>query len=153
MNDATLITTYLLTASLAGLAGAAVMSLVMRLIARAGEGGDMVEALGSLLTGSLANARMVGRLLHVISALGFGLLYTVLIIALGLSGWPQALFAGLGFGAFHGIVVSLALVWVVADNHPVEQYRKASPTVFVAHFAGHLAYGSVVGLVVALAPL
>lgn len=153
MNAATLITTYLLTASLAGLAGAAAMSLVMRLIARAGEGGDMVEALGSLLTRSLDNARMVGRLLHVLSAIGFGLVYALLMIALGLTVWPHALFTGLGFGAFHGVVVSLGLVWVVADNHPVERYRRSSPTVFLAHFAGHLAYGAVVGLVVALSPL
>ncbi len=153
VNDVSAIVQYLFFASLAGLLGAVAMAVVMRLIARAGSGGNMVVALGSLLTGSRDNARMVGGILHGISAIFFGLLYTVWMIALGMNGWPEALFAGIGFGVFHGVVVSLALVWVVADQHPLEEYRRAGATVFLTHFAGHVAYGAVVGLVVAVAPV
>lgn len=153
MNSTTLLLTFLVTSTLAGLTGALVMTLVMRMIARAGGGGDMVEALGSLFTGSLDNARLVGRLLHMISAVGFAMLYAVLLVSLHLTAWPVGLFAGLGFGVFHGIVVSLSLVWIVAEMHPLQQYRTSTPTVFLAHVAGHVAFGTVVGLVVALSPL
>jgi len=155
MNPANMIGNFLLYATLAGLLGGVAMTLTMRLIARSGlkSGGDMIVAVGSLLTKSRENARMVGFFLHSFSAVGFGLLYTLLLITLNLSGWPSGLFAGGFVGVLHGIVVSLALVWVVADEHPLEEFREAGPAVFLEHFAGHVAYGATVGLVVALAPV
>jgi hypothetical protein len=113
----------------------------------------MVVAVGSLLTRTRENARLVGVILHAISAVAFGMLYTVLLIALQLNEWPGAFFAGVGFGTFHGIVVSLSLVWIVADQHPLEEFRGAGPAVFLQHFAGHVVYGAVVGIVVAFAPV
>lgn len=154
MNPASMIGSFLVYATLAGLLGGVAMTLVMRLIARRGlKSGDMIVAVGSLLTKSRENARMVGLFLHGFSAVGFGLLYTLLLIALNLSGWPSGFFAGGFVGVLHGIVVSLALVWVVADEHPIEEFREAGPAVFLEHFAGHVAYGATVGLVVALAPV
>ncbi|HEY0946482.1 MAG TPA: hypothetical protein VGD81_14490 [Opitutaceae bacterium] len=153
-NPATVIANFLCYAALAGLLGALAMTVVMRLMSRRDpRRGDMVVAVGSLLTKTRDNARLVGVILHGISAIAFGMLYTVIMIALNMTEWPGAFFMGVGFGTFHGIVVSLSLVWVVADQHPLEEYRNAGPAVFLEHFAGHVVYGAVVGLVIAFAPV
>src|SRR5690606_29755553 len=94
-----------------------------------------------------------GVLLHGAMAIGAALIYTALMIAFGMTGWPSSLLVGLGLGTFHGIVVSLALVWMVADAHPLPEFREAGPAVFLEHIFGHIAYGAVVGIVVALSPL
>ncbi len=60
---------------------------------------------------------------------------------------------GLGLGMLHGLLVSLMLVWVVADHHPLEEFKEADLLVGLSHFAGHVAYGAVVGLTVGFAPL
>lgn len=154
MDPIGLLTRYLLTSIAGGLAGATLMSLVMTLIDRSGiPGRHMVVALGSLLTGSKENARLVGGLLHAAAAVIYGLAYTWLLLVLNLHTWPSALFGGLGLGVFHGIVVSLTLVWIVADQHPLPEYRETGPLVFLEHFAGHVVFGGTVGLVVAFAPL
>jgi hypothetical protein len=154
MNPVQVVTTYLIVAVIAGMAGGAAMAGTMMVMGRSdGPRRSMIMAVGSLLTRSRENARLVGALLHGISAIGFGLLYTVLLMAFGLTDWPGGLFGGMGLGTFHGMVVSLALVWVIADQHPLEEYRETGPMVFLQHLAGHLAYGVVVGIVVAVSPL
>ena len=154
MDPVQVITTYLIVSVMAGIAGGVAMTGVMALVGSSDvPGRSMVNAVGSLLTRSRENARLVGVLLHGISAVGYGLLYTILLMALNLTSWPSALFGGFGLGTFHGIVVSLALVWVIADQHPLEEYRETGPMVFLQHLAGHVAYGVVVGCVVAFAPL
>jgi hypothetical protein len=154
MEQATLITKFLCFASLAGLLGAVAMTVVMRGIsstrwARA----DMIVAVGSLLTKSRDNAFLVGLFLHGISAVVFGVVYGLLLLAGGMATWPAGLFAGAGIGVFHGLVVSLSLCWLVAEQHPVEEFRHVSIAVAFAHFVGHVAYGAVVGLALAFAPL
>lgn len=152
MNEAEIIIRFLIVATLAGLAGALAMTTVMRLMSRTRIGaGDMIVAVGGLLTRSRENARMVGVILHGISAIFFGVLYSVLLVALELDHWPAGLLAGMGMGIFHGLVVSLSLVWVVAEHHPLPEFQEASPAIFLEHFAGHVAYGTVVGLIIALA--
>jgi hypothetical protein len=154
MDQATLITKFLCFASLAGLIGAVAMTVVMKLIARTHWArGDMIVAVGSLLTKSRENAFLVGLFLHGISAIVFGVIYSLLLLAGQLTTWPAGLFAGAGIGIFHGLVVSLTLCWLVADQHPVEEFRHVGIAVAFSHFVGHVAYGAVVGLVVALVPL
>jgi uncharacterized membrane protein YagU involved in acid resistance len=154
MNPATTIASFLVYAALAGLAGALAMTVVMKLVARTGWArDDMIVAVGSMFTRTRATAFAVGLILHGLSAIVFGQLYTVLLIGLELSAWPSAFFAGAGFGVFHGLVVSLALCWVVADRHPLEEFRDAGVSVAMSHFLGHVAYGVVVGIVIALAPV
>lgn len=154
MEPSTVIVNFLVYAALAGLFGALAMTAAMRAISRTRVGaGDMIEAVGSLLTRSRENAKLVGAIMHAVSAVAFGQIYTALLVGLEANAWPGGLFAGLGLGVFHGIVVSLTLVWLVADHHPLPEYRQAGPAVFLEHFAGHAAYGAVVGLVVALAPI
>lgn len=145
---------FLVTCVAAGLMGAAAMELVMWLATR-GEWAraNMVIALGSLLTRSRENALLVGAFVHATSAIVFSTFYAVLMLATGFNSLPETLMLGLGFGIMHGIVVSLMLVWVVSDNHPLEEFRNASLAVGLSHFAGHVAFGAIVGVVVGVSPI
>jgi len=154
MNTTMITVEILFYAITAGLVGAGAMWAAMRLIERAGPPtGGMVMAVGSLLTRSRDNALPVGIAVHLFSAITFGVLYTVLIRMVGLTAWPHAFFTAGGLGLFHGLVVSLALVWIVSDNHPLTEFRKATPLIFLSHFAGHIVFGFVVGLVISIAPV
>jgi hypothetical protein len=154
MNTMTITVEMAFYAILAGLIGAMMMWAAMRLIERAGPPtGGMVVAVGSLLTKSRENALWTGIGVYFSAAVVFGLIYTLLMMRLQLTAWPHAFFAGAGFGFFHGLVVSLGLTWIVSDNHPLQEFREVTPLVFVSHFAGHVVFGAVVGLVVAIAPV
>jgi hypothetical protein len=145
---------YLATALVAGALGGLAMEAAMWLIARGGKiKGDMILALGSLITRSRDNAYRVGFIVHALAAFGFALVYTLLMVTLGYTGMPNALMLGLGVGTLHGIIVSLMLVWVVSDQHPLEEFKEADLLVGLSHMAGHVAYGGVVGLVVGISPL
>lgn len=145
---------YLGTALVAGVVGGLAMQLAMRLIGRGNElKGDMILALGSLITKSRDNAYRVGLIVHVTAAVGFGLVYTLLMVTLGYTGMPMSLMLGLGVGTLHGLIVSLMLVWVVADQHPLEEFKEADLLVGLSHMAGHVVYGAVIGLIVGLSPL
>jgi hypothetical protein len=154
MDLAMFLVKYLCTALAAGVVGGLAMEGAMWLIAKGGLArGDMILALGSLVTKSRENAYRVGLMVHATAAIGFGLVYTLLMVTLGYTDMPMSLMLGLGVGTFHGILVSLMLVWVVADRHPLEEFKEADLLVGLSHFAGHVAYGAVVGLVVGLSPL
>ena len=71
---------FILPALIAGLLGAIVMEIVMWLIARKGWAkGNMIIALGSLVTRQRDNALGTGLLIHAVAAFGFALLYTCLL--------------------------------------------------------------------------
>lgn len=130
------------------------MIAVMRMITRMDWARyDMIVAVGSLVTRTRENAFRTGAVIHVVSAIGFGVLYMVLMQKFGFAQLPATLFAGVAFGIVHGMVVSLMLVWIVAEQHPLEEFRDAGFAVGLVHFAGHVAYGAVVGLVVGIAAL
>lgn len=154
MNTMTITVELVCYAVMAGLLGAGAMWAVMRLIERAGPPtGGMVVAVGSLLTRKRENALPTGILVYLVSAGVFGLIYTLLMIRLGMTAWPHSFFTGAGFGLFHGLVVSLGLTWIVSDNHPLEEFRNVTPIIFLSHFAGHIVFGGVVGIAVAIFPL
>jgi len=145
---------YLLTALIAGIIGGVAMEIVMWLIARSGLArGDMILALGSMVTKRREGAYRVGWSIHAIAAMGFALVYTTLMVALGLTELPASLMIGLGTGFLHGLIVSLMLVWIVADQHPLEEFQEADLLVGLTHLAGHIAYGAVIGLVVGISPV
>ena len=145
---------YLGTALVAGVLGGLAMEAAMLLITRGGRiKGDMILALGSLITKSRDNAYRVGLIVHATAAFGFALVYVLLMVTLGYTRMPNSLMLGLGVGALHGIIVSLMLVWVVSDHHPLEEFKEADLMVGLSHMAGHVAYGGVIGLVVGLSPL
>lgn len=153
MNPATLTIGHVLTALLAGGLGGAAMEGAMMAIGRAsGRRADMILALGSLITRRRENARRVGLVIHASSAFGFALAYTMALAALGFTRLPNSMMLGLGIGILHGLVVSLMLVWIVADQHPLEEFKEADLAIGLSHLAGHAAYGLVVGLVIGLSP-
>ena len=145
---------YLGTALVAGALGGLAMEAAMWLIGRGGRiKGDMILALGSLITKSRDNAYRVGLIVHATAAFGFALVYVLLMVTLGYTGLPNSLMLGLAAGTLHGIIVSLMLVWVVSDQHPLEEFKDADLMVGLSHMAAHVVYGAVVGLVVGLSPL
>jgi hypothetical protein len=148
------IVTFLVTALLAGVLGGLAMELVMWIIAKAGLAkGDMILALGSLLTKRREHAYRVGLIVHVSAAVAFGVLYALLMVTLGYTGLPRSMMLGLGVGVLHGLLVSLMLVWVVADQHPLEEFKDADLLVGLSHVAGHAAFGFVAGLVVGVSSI
>jgi hypothetical protein len=154
MNSMTLILNYVLTSLVAGVLGGTAMLVVMSLMTQAGLArGNMIVALGGIVTRSRDSAFRVGLMLHTLSAVGFAMVYAMLMLWLGATGMPKALFIGVGAGFFHGLIVSLMLVWVVAEGHPFEEYNDAGLAVGLSHLIGHVAYGIVVGLVVGISPL
>ena len=96
MNLTLFLVKYLGTALVAGVLGGLAMEWVMWLISRAGLAkGDMILALGSLLTKSRDNAYRVGLIVHVTAAVGFALVYTLLMVTLGYTHLPMSLMLGL----------------------------------------------------------
>lgn len=145
---------YFATAVFAGIAGLVAMEFSMWLITRRGWAqGNMIVALGSLVTRKRENALSVGAVVHLAAAILFAVLYLMTMARLGFTHFPAAFFAGIGFGILHGMVVTLMLVWVVSDQHPLEEFRDAGLAVGVSHIAGHVAYGAVVGFVIGVAPV
>ncbi|MND05087.1 hypothetical protein D3C83_256700 [compost metagenome] len=51
------------------------------------------------------------------------------------------------------MVVSLGLVWVVAERHPLEEFNEAGLAIGLSHIIGHVAFGLVVGLVIGISPI
>ena len=150
----TTLVSFLLTVLVAGVLGGAVMEGALWLIGRAGWAkADMLVALGSLLTKSREQAWRVGAVLHVISAIGFATAYTLLMLKLELTHMPLSMMLGFGVGVVHGLIVSLMLVWIVAEQHPLEEFNEATLAVGLAHLVGHVVFGGMVGLVVGLSPL
>ena len=145
---------YLLTSLVAGVLAGLAMEGVMLLISRVGLAkGDMILALGSLLTKSRDNAYRVGFIVHATVAMGFALVYTLLMVTLGYTHMPMSLMLGLGVGVMHGLLVSLMLVWVVAERHPLEEFNEATLAIGLSHLVGHVVFGGVIGLVVGISPL
>ncbi len=64
--------------------------------------------------------------------------------------FPYAIFLGIGFGFFHGLVMSYGLMFYASENHPIEKYRKATLEEGLLHLVGHIIFGGVAGLLGAL---
>jgi uncharacterized membrane protein YagU involved in acid resistance len=150
----TVLISFILTALIAGVLGGIAMEAVLWLIGRGGWAkADMVIALGSMFTRSRSNAWRIGAILHLVSAIAFAIGYTLILHALGATEMPWSAALGIGIGFLHGLIVSLGLVWIVAEQHPLEEFNEAGLAIGLSHIVGHVVYGGVVGLVVAIAPL
>lgn len=145
---------FLLTALAAGVVGGIAMEVVLWAIGAAGWAkADMIVALGSLLTKSRINAWRVGVIVHLMSAIGFALAYAALMVTLGYTRMPTSMMFGAAVGFAHGLIVSLALVWIVAEKHPLEEFNEAGLAIGLSHIVGHVVYGAAVGFVVGIAPI
>lgn len=149
-----IILSFLATSVSAGLLGVAALEATMWLASRGLDTrANMVVAIGSLLTRSRNNAFLVGAFVHATAAIVFSTIYALLMLAAGFNSLPGSLMLGLGIGIMHGILVSLMLVWIVSDTHPLEEFRNASLSVGLSHLAGHVAFGAMVGIVVGVSPI
>ncbi|MDQ8207223.1 hypothetical protein QEH52_06870 [Coraliomargarita sp. SDUM461003] len=148
------IQTALILGAICGLIAAFVMNLFMRAVGRCFDRrADMVRALGSFFTGKLENAAAVGTAIHACAGVVFGIIYFVIMQSMGALAFPQAIFLGLGFGFFHGLITSYALMYYASERHPLEDYRKATMQEGVLHLLGHMIFGLVAGLLGALITL
>lgn len=108
---------------------------------------DMVKALGSFFTRNLEGAQELGKRIHIASGLLFGALYFMAMYLIGGLNFPYAIFLGIGFGFFHGLVVSYVLMFYASEKHPIKEYRDATLEEGLLHLVGHVIFGFVVGLI------
>lgn len=142
------ILTVIILGAVCGLIGAFSMNLFMRSVSAAySQRVDMIRALGSYFTGNTDNASGLGTMIHAVAGVVFGILYFLLMNAMQALSLPYTLFLGIGFGFFHGLVMSYALMFYASERHPIEEYRKATLEEGLLHLVGHLIYGAVAGLV------
>ncbi|TGJ99171.1 hypothetical protein EHO59_14935 [Leptospira semungkisensis] len=136
---------------LAGFIGTVCMSVSMWSIHYAGSvNADMIRAIGSFFTKDMNKALVPGIITHIIFGIMFAFPYAFIINLA-----PHVLIAyivtGGALGFFHGYLVGFVLVSLVAQKHPLEQFREAGISVAAAHVFGHLVYGVGVGVVLGLA--
>ena len=140
--------TVIILGAVCGLIGAFAMNLFMRTVSNAySKRVDMVIALGSFFTGTTDNAATLGTLIHSIAGIVFGVLYFLIMNAMNSLIFPYALFLGIGFGFFHGLVMSYCLMFIASERHPIEAYRKATLEEGLLHLVGHIIFGGVAGLI------
>lgn len=108
---------------------------------------DMVRAIGSMFTKSLDSAAGIGLVAHYLTGIILAFFYVLILSIINVSNVFQATVIGSTIGFIHGFVVSFLLVVAVGEHHPLKQFRQPGLTVAVAHYAGHLVYGFLVGLV------
>lgn len=130
----------------AGLVGTLLMSTVMVFIHRAGwANADMIRAVGSLVTRSYHDALIPGLSLHFIAGALFAIPYALILNATGMTAPLALTVIGAALGLFHGAAMSFVLLALVAERHPLTQFRDAGFEVAAAHLVGHVAYGFGVG--------
>lgn len=134
---------------IAGVAGAAAMSLLMTVIHRSQwANADMIRALGGFVTRRTESAVPWGLAIHLASGIIFAFVYAVAMSLIEVR--SVAGFTGVGalIGLVHGFAMSFILIAVVSEAHPLPEFREAGFDVGIAHIAGHIVYGAVVGLLV-----
>lgn len=137
--------------AVSGLVGAFAMAGFMSKVSSAySKRVDMIRALGSYFTGKTEGADELGKRIHAVSGLFFGALYFVCMQLMGALAFPYSIFLGIGFGFFHGLIMSYALMFYASEKHPIESYRNATLEEGLLHLVGHIIFGTVVGLMGAL---
>ena len=123
------------------------MMFVMELITRSQfANADMVRAIGSIFTGQYENSLKLGLVLHLISGIIFAVIYFYIFDYFLVDNAKLAPVFGLVVGFFHGMVVSLSLVNVIAKYHPLKKFQETGLYMAIAHILGHMVYGLSVGV-------
>ena len=140
--------TVIVLGVICGLIGSIAMNLFMRTVSNAySQRVDMTIALGSFFTGTTENAATLGTAIHSLSGIVFGVIYFLIMHAMNALVFPYAIFLGLGFGFFHGLVMSYCLMFIASERHPIEAYRKATLEQGLLHLVGHMIFGGVAGFI------
>lgn len=144
------ITEFFWVSALGGGAGAAAMYCGVRALnALDWAKGNFLLAIGDIFLHRRRGAFRLGLLLHIVTSVAFAPLYLIALSKTGLTAFPEAFIAGTFFGFFHGLFVSLALVWVSSNQSMLPEFMGARLPLGVIHCAGHIAYGATVGCVIA----
>lgn len=142
------ILTVIILGAICGLIGAFTMNQFMRSVSNSySKRVDMIVALGSYFTGSIDNAAKTGTLIHSLAGILFGMLYFLIMNLMGALIFPLSIFLGMGFGFFHGLIMSYCLMFIASERHPIETYRKATLETGLLHLVGHVIFGGVAGLI------
>jgi hypothetical protein len=148
MGERGLVMQFIFSSALAGLVGAACMALFMTGLTRMRVvNADMIRAIGSLFSGSKEAALPVGGLVHAVSGVVFAMIYAKILGLFSVHGfWYTTAMSGL-IGFLHGFVVFFLLINMVAEHHPLPEFREVGVGVAAAHLVGHIIYGLVVGMI------
>jgi len=143
---------YVILTIIAGLIGTGGMTLAMWLINKSGmANADMVRAIGSIFTRNLDESLTPGLIIHFIVGSLIAFIYVILISLFAPTSVAATIGTGAMIGLFHGVAFSFLLVVAVAEHHPLEDFRNAGLEVALAHLAGHIIYGLLVGTVIGIA--
>jgi len=112
---------------------------------------DMIRAVGSILTRSYENSFVPGLMAHFTVGILIAFVYAAFFELFPVD--SIVAYSGLGamMGTMHGLAVTFTLVIMVAEHHPLEQFRQAGAEVAIAHMVGHIVYGLIVGAVIGIA--
>lgn len=138
---------------LCGLTATFAMTVFMQWVHKAGyANADMVRAIGSLITKNYEKAFWPGVLIKFSTGALFGLLYAGVASVLPVPEITDSVLviAMTSIGSFHGLAVGVLLTILVAEHHPLEQYRNAGGGVVLTHVLGHLVFGLVLGFLFAI---
>lgn len=144
---------YIQIAILGGILGTGGMTLILYAFHKAElANGDMVRAVGSLVTKKYENSIRPGLVIHFSAGIFFSILYTIVIDLFDPASLGIAIAFGISMGLFHGAVVALLLV-VAAEHHPLEKFQKATFAVAALHWGAHVVYGFIIGLIIGVTTL
>lgn len=132
---------------LSGIVATVVMTVLMYSVSWSTKmaNGDMIRTLGSFTTKSLDNALSIGTVIHAIAGISFAFLYYKFFTIMSMDTALSRMVGGAVIGAAHGIVVSIILIIVVAEHHPIERFRKAGFPVALLYLIAHILYGFMLG--------
>ena len=144
-------------AIIAGLAGTAVMTVLMYMAKAMGIPMDMPRIIGLMFTRpeNKTGTYIVGTMAHFMNGVIFAIIYALLFTVLGHAGWAW----GLVFGGVHGVMAGLVMgmMHVVHPNMgPGKELpdlglfaRNISPMAPAGLIMLHLVYGAIVGAIYA----
>lgn len=105
---------------------------------------DMVRAVGSFFTKSEKNAFRVGAIIHFLNGIIIAGVYLHLLSILN----PENLLAEIFVGGFMGFAQGFLVSWAIvrfSSLHPLKTFQEADYKVAMAHIAGHVVYGGLMG--------
>lgn len=133
---------------LSGFIATAVMAFFMDQISKNNiTNANMVRAIGTIFTKDSGNGHSLGLKLHFVAGIIIAFVYAALITLFTPSSFYSYVGLGTMVGFFHGFAFSFLLVIAVAEHHPMEEFRDAGFDVALAHLAGHVLYGLILGMV------
>jgi hypothetical protein len=140
---------FILITLVAGLIGTLGMAGLLIAITKSGiANADMVRAIGSLFTKSLGSSFRVGILADILVGIIFAAFYIFVVVSFEVQGLLSCIGVSMLISFIHGAVISFLLIGAVAKHHPVKQFQEVGFSVAIVHWAGHLFYGFLVGLII-----